>query len=241
MSRHFLRQLEKLKRILLSLGGLVEESVEDAIRAIESNDVDLARNVIENDSRIDALEVEVEEECLHTLALYQPVASDLRFVASVIKINKDLERIGDLAGNLAREATYPSNEPRGPLAAYDLAGESTRVRMMLKKSLDALVNNDCNLAEEVRAADDEVDELHRAAFVQVRDELQRHPEHAAGLLDLLNVSKQLERIADHTVSIADDVIYMCKGAITRHERDPPPKPRCRFFKAATCPAVAAET
>lgn len=218
MSQHYVRQIERLKRMILTLGGYVEQSVEEAIRAIEERDVDLARQVIDNDRRIDLLEIDVEEECLHTLALYQPVASDLRFVISVIKINRDLERIGDLAVNVAEQAIYLASEPRLP-SGFDLAGESSRVRTMLKRSLDAMVNGDPQLAEQVRQSDDEVDAIHRGSYHVILEQLQRNPEDSRRLIDLLNVSKHLERIADHTVNIAEEVIYITRGRITRHDKE----------------------
>jgi phosphate transport system protein len=216
MSQHFLRQIERVKERILELGGKVERMVEHALAAVKDRDLDLARRVVESEPEIDHLEVEVEEECLHTLALYQPVAGDLRFIISVVKINAILERIGDLAVHLAEKAIQLAQEPdlNYPL---DLHGESRRVRQMLKWSLDALVAGDVRLAQRVRAADDEVDSIHREATRAIAEEMQRDPGDAERLLELLGVSRHLERIADHAVEIAEHVIFSVQGDVLRHE------------------------
>jgi phosphate transport system protein len=216
MTKHFERQIERLNERLLVLGGMVEKSVDDAIRAIESRDVDLARKVIDGDTEIDEMEVEVEEECLHTLALYNPVASDVRYVVAVLTINKDLERIGDLATNLAEEAIYLADEPPVQQSPFDLMGEGRRVRQMLKDCLDALVNRDAGLARRVLKSDDEVDEIHRAMYNKVKEAIRQNPLESGRFIELLNASRQLERIADHAVNIAEDVIYVVEGRIVRH-------------------------
>jgi len=217
MTKHFERQIEKLKDMVLQLGARVEESVELAIRAIAHRDPELAREVIDGDQRIDALEVDVEEECLHTLALFQPLAADLRFVVSVVKINNDLERIADLAANLAEQAIYIVEQPLVDDAPFDMDEESRRVRSMVKQSLDALVKKDPQIAEEVRHADRRVDAIHRAMYRKVKKAIREKPEDVEGLIAYLNISRHLERIADHAVNIADDVIYMVSGEIQRHE------------------------
>lgn len=216
MSQHFLRQIERVKERILDLGGRVERMVEQALVAVKNRDVDLARRVIDSEPQVDHLEVEVEEECLHTLALYQPVAGDLRFVIAVVKINATLERIGDLAVHLAEKTIQLSQEPdlNYPL---DLEGESRRVRQMLTWSLDALVDGDVELAKRVRAADDEVDSIHRQATSEIAAELSRDPADAERLLELLGVSRHLERIADHAVEIAEHVIFSVQGDVLRHE------------------------
>jgi phosphate transport system protein len=216
MTKHFERQIERLNELLLVLGGMVEKSVDDAILAIESRDVDLARKVIDGDTEIDQMEVEVEEECLHTLALYNPVASDVRYVVAVLTINKDLERIGDLATNLAEEAIYLADEPPVQQSPFDLMGEGRRVRQMLKDCLDALVNRDASLARRVLKSDDEVDEIHRAMYNKVKEAIRQNPLESGRFIELLNASRQLERIADHAVNIAEDVIYVVEGRIVRH-------------------------
>ena len=219
MSHHQQRQIDKLKKMILSLGGLAEESVEGAIRAVETRDSQLAAQIIEGDAQIDLMEIDIEEECLHTLALYQPVAFDLRYVVSVLKINSELERIADLAVNIAEQACFLAMETPIDLVPFNLIGEMRKVRSMLQRSLDSLVGIDTEMAESVRSSDDEVDEVHRKMYIHVEEAIRRTPEKAATLINLLNVSRHLERIGDHTVNIAEDVIYMARGHILRHSRE----------------------
>ena len=196
-----------------------EESVESAIRAIKTRDQKLACIVIDGDTKIDQMEVEIEEECLHTLALYNPVANDLRFVVSVLKINGDLERIADKAVNIAEQVNNLIENPLTEIIPFDFLSQSERVRAMLKKSLDALVNADAETAEWVRRTDDQVDKVHREMGRAVKQAIREHPEHVDALLTMWSLSRQLERIADHAVNIAEDVIYMINGDILRHGRD----------------------
>ena len=221
MSVHLERQVSKLKKMILALGAQVEEAVQNAIQAIHDRDADLAQRVIEHDEQIDLDEVEFEEECLHTLALYQPVAFDLRYVIASLKINNELERIGDLAVNIAEQAVSLAHEPSVESIPYDLHGMTRRVRKMLKESLDALVNIDPDLAEQVRAEDDHVDKIHREMYESVEKAISDQVEHVEQYIHLLSVSRNLERTADHCVNITEDVIYMAKGDIRRHSRPHP--------------------
>lgn len=220
MSMHFQRQIDKLKKMILSLGTLVEESVERGIRAVEARDGRLAQQVIADDSRIDAMEVDVEEECLHTLALYQPVALDLRYVVAVLKMNNDLERIGDLSVNLAEQARalVGATSLTANGLPFDLPQMVDKVRTMLKASLDALVNVDPELATTVTSLDDEVDAIHRRMYDHVVEAVQANPGVMDEVIHFLSVSRYLERIADHAVNIAEDVIYMARGQIMRHHK-----------------------
>lgn len=220
MTRHYERQIDKLKHMVLDLGDRVGRIVEDAITAIEHRDTRLASRVMAKETEVDVLEVDVEEECLHVLALYQPVASDLRFIVAVVTINKDLERIADLAVNLAERAIELASAEPFDGAPFDLREESRRVREMLSLALKALVSTDAQLAEQVRRADDEVDRIHREACEQLEARMRAHPDDINRLLHMLNVSRQLERIADHAVSIAEDVYYMARGEFLRHREEP---------------------
>jgi len=222
MTKHFQRQISKLNVAVLDLGKQVEQTVEDAIEAIEQRNVALARKVIEGDRRIDLREVDLEEECLQTLALHQPVAADLRFLISVVKINGDLERIADLAVNLAEQALHLETEPDPAGLPLDLQDESLRVRTMVQQSLKALVVGDVDLAEHVRQSDDVVDRIHREFYRQIKRRIQEVPAETGRLIDFLSISRQLERIADHAVNIAEDVIYMMTGEIRRHQPEMPP-------------------
>lgn len=216
MTRHFQKELEGLKKKLLSLSCVVEESVEEAVRSISHRDVKLARKVIDNDDSIDLMEVEVEEECLKVLALHQPVAVDLRFVIAVLKINNDLERIGDLAVNIAERSTYLSQQEPIEMP-FDFETMEKKTRLMLKKALDSLIQMDVKMANEVGAADDEVDAINREMYNQVSKGIRKSPDQADRLIHCLSISRHLERIADYATNIAEDVIYMIEGQIVRHQ------------------------
>lgn len=216
MTRHFERQIDRLKAMIVALGQRVEQSVQKAIRAVELRDAALALIVIEEDDIVDTMEIDVEEECLHTLALHQPVALDLRYVVAVLKINNDLERIADHASNIARQVQMLADEPPVPATPYDLRGMSERVLQMINQAMKALIHTDAEIAQEVRLADDKVDAIHRRMYQQVADAIQENPQRTPQLIQLMNVSRQLERIADLCVNIAEDVIYMARGEIARH-------------------------
>jgi phosphate transport system protein len=220
MTRHYERQIDKIKSMVLDLGDRVGRIVEDAIAAIEQRDTRLASRVMAKETEVDVLEVDVEEECLHALALYQPVASDLRFIVSVVTINKDLERISDLAVNLAEQAIELAAEEPFDNPPFDLRGESRRVREMLTQALKALIGIDPQLAEQVRRADDEVDRIHREACEQLEARMREQPRDIGRLMSMMNVSRDLESIADHAVSIAEDVYYMARGEFLRHREEP---------------------
>ncbi len=215
MSKHLQFEIENLKKSILYLGAVVEENVQKAVIAIESRDEKLAQNAIETDTEIDRNEVDLEEECLKVLALYQPVAGDLRFIISILKINNALERIGDLAVNIAERAFYLAKHERLEIP-FNLSGMAEKVRAMLRQSLDAMVNADSKLAYEVCAADETVDEINRDAYNKVKIAIHEHLDQVDSLLALLSVSRYLERIADHATNIARDVIYMLEGEIVRH-------------------------
>lgn len=216
MSVHLQRQFDRLKKSILTLGALVEEAVEKAIRAAESRDGALAQQVIDGDQRIDLMELDVEEECLHTLALHQPVAFDLRFVVATLKINSDLERIGDLAANIAEQTIMLGEQPAPAELPMDLRAQGRSVRTMLKRSLDALVNVDPDEAQAVREADTRVDEVHRQTYRNVAQAIRDRPDHVEQMIQLLSISRRLERIADHCCNIAEDVLYMARGEMARH-------------------------
>jgi phosphate transport system protein len=216
MSIHLQRQFDRLKKHILQLGTLVEEQVEQAIRAVETRDIELADKVIAGDQAVDDGEVEIEEECLHTLALHQPVAFDLRYVVAVLKIDNDLERIGDLAVNIAEQAKFLATDIHIQDQPFDMIGMGRKVRHMLKRALDALVNVDPKLAEQVRQSDDEVDQIHREMYISVEAAIRENPHHLEQYINMLNISRQLERMGDHAVNIAEDVIYMARGDIARH-------------------------
>jgi phosphate transport system protein len=215
MTKHFQKELEKIKKMILSLGTLAEERLRLATGAIEDQDVAVAKKIITTDYEIDQMEVDVEEECLKILALYQPVAVDLRFLVAVIKINNDLERIADEAVNIAKRVeNIVSRENAG--VTFDYATMAEKVQLMLQKSLDSLVNMDVDTAFKVVTMDDEVDEIHRQAYDVIKQQIERQPEQSGGLINIYLISRHLERIADHATNIAEEVIYMIEGEIVRH-------------------------
>ncbi|MCP4452896.1 MAG: phosphate signaling complex protein PhoU [Planctomycetes bacterium] len=218
MAVHLLREIEHLKKEILMVGAMAELSVREATAAIEQYDADLAHQVIEKDVQLDQMEVDVEEACLKALALHQPVATDLRFIVAVLKINSDLERVGDLAVNMAEHAMFLASRPKIDIG-FDFATMATGVQAMLKKSLDALVNYDVDLAQQVCAQDDDIDAMNRRMYQLTQHAIQERPEHTETLIHLLAAVRHLERIADHATNIAEDVIYMIKGQIIRHQAE----------------------
>ncbi|MFZ0450759.1 MAG: phosphate signaling complex protein PhoU [Desulfatiglandaceae bacterium] len=216
MKRHLQAELERLKKRILLMGGMAEESVQNAVKALKSRDLDLAERTIEGDQAINEMEVEIEEECLKILALHQPVAVDLRFIAAVIKINNDLERVGDMAVNIAERVLVVAKTPPVSLA-FEFDAMASKVEAMLKMSLDSLVNGDVDMAYKVGFMDDEVDGLNHRCYDLIKEAIQEEPRRASCLINLLLVSRHLERIADHATNIAEEVIYMIEGEIHRHK------------------------
>lgn len=216
---HLQREIERLKKRILALSALVEESVRASARAISERDLSLAMKTIENDSLIDQSEVEVEEDCLKILALYQPVAIDLRYIIATLKINNDLERIGDLSVNMAERASFLAT--REPIEIpFDFPRMATLAQTLLKRSIDALVNLDVQIARETIDADDELDALNRQTYTKIGESLRKHPDRQDEYIQLLAVSRHLERIGDHATNISEDVIYMVEGVIARHRNEP---------------------
>lgn len=226
MLLHYVREVERLRALLLSLSAAVEENLRKAVDSVMQRDQTLATQVIDKDREIDLLEVDVEEECLKILALHQPVANDLRFIVAALKINNDLERIGDLAVNIAERTIFLSTLSM-PQTSFDFPGMAEKAQAMVQNSLDAMLNQDLELAESVRASDDEVDEINRAMYEQIKEGIRKEPDRINALIHLLSISRHLERVADHATNIAEDVIYMIKGEIVRHhwqerEQEHPP-------------------
>jgi phosphate transport system protein len=209
------KEIDNLKKGVLLLSAEVEESVNQSIQAVINRDTESARAIIDGDHEVDSREIEVEEECLKILALHQPVAADLRFIIAVLKINNDLERVGDLAVSISKNVLALSKLPE-QTPPYDLKGMAERVCAMLKKSLDALVNLDLQLAQEVRSMDDTVDEMNKKMYSRVKECIAEKPDDIDFPLYYLTISRRLERIADHATNIAEDVIYLICGEIVRH-------------------------
>jgi len=218
MKRHLQRELESLKKQILSLGAMAEERVRMAIEAFETRNGELARKVIELDREIDETEVQVEEECLKILALHQPVAVDLRFISAVIKINNDLERVGDEAVNIAERVDNISRRPPVKVP-FEYSTMAEKAETMLHRSLDALVSLDADLAYKVCLSDDEVDDINRDIYDKIKVVIQEQPDRVGYLINLLFIARHLERIADHATNIAEEVIYMVEGEIPRHRKE----------------------
>ena len=216
MSVHLQRELEQLKRSLLSLCGLVEDQVQRAVQALVSQDSEAAQQIEQQDALIDQQEIQIEEECLKILALYHPVASDLRFIVAVLKINNDLERIGDLALNLAHKARTFAQFP-GVENPFDLRQMWADAQTMLRDSVNAMVRLDPQLAHQVCARDAQINEQKRHIRLLAEELIEKHPEQTRPLLALAAAARNLERIADHATNIAEDVIYLCQGHIARHQ------------------------
>lgn len=217
MAKHLLRDLEHLKKEILNVGALVEEAIHKATAALVEQRSELADEVIRGDREIDSREVAVEDECLKALALHQPVATDLRFIITVLKVNNDLERMGDLASNIASRAKGLASEDSFPLAPR-ITEMVERVRSMVRDSLDALVNLDVGLARKVFDEDDAVDAIHKSMFAELQRRMKKDPAEVERAIQLLSVSRYLERIADLATNVAEDVEFMVEGEIIRHRR-----------------------
>jgi len=226
MTLHAERAIEQIKTKLLRLGTRVEESLSAAASSVEERDFELALRVTEGDRDIDEMEVDVEEECLKFLALHHPVAVDLRFIVAVLKINNDLERVGDLAVNIAERAAFLAQQPPVNIP-FDFSAMTRSAQSMLTASLDALVNRDPGRAWVVIAQDELVDSMNRDMYRLVQHEIRENPDQMNSLIHMLSVSRHLERVADLATNIAEDVIYMVEGEIVRHRVEqymPHPQP-----------------
>ena len=218
MSKHLEREIESLKKLILALSATVEDNVYKAVRSLTERDSALAEEIIRSDVSIDQTEVAIEEECLKVLALNQPVAGDLRFLVAILKINNDLERMGDLAVNIAERAMFLATREK-PDVPLNLPLMAEKTKAMMKKSLDSLMKQDTALAYEVLATDDEIDAMNREMYGQIQAAIRRKPEQLESFIHLLSCSRHLERIADHATNIAEDVIYMIDGVIVRHRAE----------------------
>jgi phosphate transport system protein len=216
MAKHLQRDLDNLQQDILALAGLVESSIHKAIRALRERDVKAAREVIAVDPQIDTEENHIEEECLKILALHQPVAIDLRRIASAMMINIDLERMGDLAEEIAERAVHLAGLPRLPIDDGNLQKMTDLTTMMVRQSLDSFVNLNTDQAQVVMRMDDEVDRLNVEIIQAVITAMKRAPEQIDAGLSMFSAVRHLERIADHATNIAEDVIYLVEGEIVRH-------------------------
>lgn len=219
MHRNFHREIDKLQKTLLTMGSMVEDRVRKACSVIESEDIELTKKIIKSDWEIDEMEIEIEEECLKIMALYQPVAKDLRFLVTVIKINNEMERIGDYAVQIAKRVKRLSKFG-SPDFSFNFQEMTDKVMRELRMSIDALVDRDVEVAKQIFLLDQEINDLRSEAYKMIIAEMGSSPNDSTSLLNLYLVVRHLERIADRATNIAEDVIYMVEGDIVRKNLAP---------------------
>ncbi len=216
--KHFLEELEVLRKRLLEMGGLVESSIHDSIRSLTEKDEGRARQVLMNEARINQMEIENDELVTRLLALHQPMARDLRLLTAAIKINSDLERMGDLAVNIVeRSLSLMKQPPVKPL--IDIPQMARLVELMVRQSLDSFVKGDIAQARNVLLSDDAVDDLRDAIYRELVCFMEKDSSTVSRALDLIFVARNLERIADHATNIAEDVLFLIQGVDVRHHAE----------------------
>jgi len=216
--RHFDQELEQLKVMLLEMASLVEAAIYNSVNSVVQKDRLLAEDVLAKEAGINRMEVEIDDFAIKLLALQQPMAGDLRLIASALKINTDLERMGDLAVNIAERSIELIQEPViKPMV--DIPHIAALVQSMVQKALDSFVNKDTELAKSVLASDDAVDNLRTASFHELISFMERTKKNIPQAVNLLSVIRNLERIADHATNIAEDVIFYVKGIDVRHHAE----------------------
>ena len=218
MGMHLQVEIEKLQKKLLSLSAIVEDNVYQAVRALKERDAALAQWVVDADCDVDEREVDIEEECQKILALHQPVANDLRQIITVLKVNAELERIGDATVNIGERVVFlVSEEPVD--FPFDFPLMAQKAQSMLHRSLDALIRFDPPLAYGVIAADDEVDAMNHDIYGLISECIRKDPARVDTYIHLLGISRHIERIGDHASNIAEEVIYLIEGKIVRHRTE----------------------
>lgn len=221
MSKHLQRDIERLNTELLNISSMVEEMIDKATQALADRRHDLAGQVVQSDEYVDQHEVHVEEECLKILALHQPVAVDLRRIATVMKVNNDLERIADLAVSIAQRAQAMDEFPAFPIP-QKLPPMVVMATQMVRSSMNAFVNMDTAAARRIIALDKSVDQANRDIIAELQTLMQKRPEAVPAALHCFSAVRHIERIADHATNIAEDVIYLAEGDIVRHRLEPDP-------------------
>jgi len=219
--RHFQEELDDLKDRLLEMSGLVESAVFRSVHALVEGDREEAQEVLKNERRINQMEIEIDDMATRLLALQQPMATDLRFLTAAIKINNDLERMGDLAVNIVQRALSLMDQPPvHPL--IDIPHMARLTETMVRKSLDSFVKKDAELARSVLSSDDAVDDLRDAVYRELIHTMQKDPKTTPQCVDLMFVARNLERIGDHATNIAEDVLYLIQGIDVRHHAETQP-------------------
>ena len=216
--RHFEQELEELKGKLLEMSALVESAVQRSVMAVTQKDRSAAEQVFHDEARINELQIEIDEFAINLLATQQPLAADLRLVVAALKINTDLERMGDLSVHIAQRALSLLTEPViKPMV--DIRHMSALVESMVRKSMDAFVANDADMARSVLASDDAVDSLRTASYHELVSYMEKEPRNIPQALDLIGITRSLERIADHSTNIAEGVLFLVKGIDVRHNAE----------------------
>ena len=216
MNTYLQKELEKIKKNILSLGAIVEDRFQKSAQAVITNNINLATFVIEKDIEIDHREIEIEEECLKLLALYQPVAIDLRTIVAVIKINNDLERIGDLSANISQRFLAAS-ENLPCCYNYDYSFMAEQTGKMFKLSLDSLVTMNIDTAYEALDMDEEINLMRDEAFGEMKKAIKNDPDDVGNIINMYLISRHIERVGDHITNIAEEVIHLVEGEIIRHK------------------------
>jgi phosphate transport system protein len=211
----FHQELDELKHRILAMAGMAEQAVDLAVQAYSQRDPVLCQRVIASEAGVNRAEREVDEFAIDLLAMQQPMAIDLRFILAVIKINADLERVGDQAVNIVQRVMNMIELPPSELP-FDIPAMATRVRAMVRDALRSFIEGDPELAKHVLEADDEIDRMNHAAFAALSRYMQLQPDGAVQALDALSIARNLERVADHATNIAEDVIFWIRGADVRH-------------------------
>lgn len=215
MERHFDQQLGTLRKNLIQMASMIETAIANAVKSLIERNSDLARLVVQSDEQVDALELEIDKQCVDLLALRQPLAIDLRFITSSIKITNNLERMGDLAVNIAERVIPLSQEPQlKPL--IDIPRMATITQTMVKDSIDAFVNRDTELARSVYQRDSTVDAMNDQIFRELLTYMMQDPANITRAVHLILISRHLERIADHSTNIAEEVVYIVKAKVVKH-------------------------
>jgi phosphate transport system protein len=217
MVRHFEEELSRLKEKILKMGALVEAQISSSIKALVERDLVLARQTIQNDHQVNAMDVEIDEECIRLLALYQPAARDLRFITTAMKITTDLERMSDLSEDICERAIELAEEPL--LKPYiDIPRMAEAAQKMVRETLDAFVNKDAALARKVCSEDQFIDDLTHQIFRELLSFMAEDPTTITRSIRISFVAKYIERIGDHATNIAEMVVYLVEGKIIRHTR-----------------------
>jgi len=218
MIRHFEEELDNLRNRLLEMSGLVEDSVYRSIKSLLEKDEQAAQQVLQNEAKINRMEIEIDELATNLLARVQPMATDLRFITAAIKINNDLERMGDISVNIVRRTLVLINEPM-PKELVDIPHMASLAQSMIRQSLDAFVRKDAELARSILTSDDVIDQLRDSVYEELITLMEQDPTTVRQSINLMFIARALERLADHATNIAEDVLFLVEGVEVRHHAE----------------------